>query len=107
MRGLGRRRGGVWHRAWTSFPNEHSGTRGLLFQLQHVLGKGVDLGVEFIDLPFQREHFAWRRRRLRCLAEYSGNREKKKRAESERLHSKKSDICERDWQARKPLEDLA
>jgi hypothetical protein len=72
-----------------------------------VLGKGVDLGVEFIDLPFQREHFARRRRRLRCLGECSGNWEKKKRAESERLHSKKSDIWERDWQARKPLEDLA
>lgn len=106
MRGLGRRRGGVWDRAWTRFPNEHSGTRDLLFHLQNVLGKGVDLGVEFIDLPFQREHFAWRRRRLRCLGECSGKWEKKKRAESERLHSKKSDIWERDWQARKPLEDL-
>jgi hypothetical protein len=41
------------------------------------------------------------------LGECSGNWEKKKRAESERLHSKKSDIWERDWQARKPLEDLA
>jgi hypothetical protein len=31
-----------------------------LFQFQNVLGKCVDLGVEFIDFPFQREHFAWR-----------------------------------------------
>ena len=60
MRGLARRRGGSWHWARTRFPDDRSGTRGLLFQFQNVLGKCVDLGVEFIDFPFQREHFAWR-----------------------------------------------
>ena len=87
MHGLARRRGAIWYWARTSFPDHRSGPRDLLFQLQNVLGKCVDLGIELIDFPFQRKHFARRRRRLRRLRECSDSWEKKNRAESERLHS--------------------
>lgn len=87
MHGLARRRGSIWYWARTSFPDHRSGSRGLLFQFQNVLGKCVDLGIELIDFPFQRKHFARRRRRLRRLRECSDSWEKKDRAESERLHS--------------------
>ena len=86
MHRLARRRGGIWRWARTCFPDHRSRPRDLLFQLQNVLGKCVDFGVEFIDFPFQRNHFARRRRRLRCLREGGDSREKKNRAESERLH---------------------
>ena len=75
MRGFVRRCRSIRNWAWRRLPNHHSRTRNLLFQLQNLLGKRVDLGVDLIDLFFKRGNLVGRWGTLRRLSQCAGDHE--------------------------------
>ena len=75
MRGFVRRCRSIRNWAWRRLPNHHSRTRNLLFQLQNLLGKRVDLGVGLIDLFFKRGNLVGRWGTLRRLSQCVGDHE--------------------------------
>src|SRR5438045_3706662 len=95
-----RRCRGTRNWGWRRLANHRPRTGNLLFYLQNLLGKRIDLGVDLIDLFFKRGNLAGRWGILWRLSECAGDHELQNRAGSEKFHFRNSDIWCRGWQAR-------